>query len=356
MSGLWLGNAGLFGGFSLNTSNTFAELPAPASVASQRWWVLVSTGVWLVNRKTKGAYHSDGVVWSYLGDFPVSAAEISFTPGSGIEAVNAQSAIEEVVSDTGVLLAGKVSTGAVTTSGLTMSTARLLGRGSAAAGALEEIILGTNLSMTGTTLNAAGGGGGSGTVTSVSVTTAAGVSGTVATATTTPAITITLGAITPSSVASTGAVTGTNLSGTNTGDQTNISGNAGTVTTNANLTGHITSTGNAAILGIFTIAQLNTAISDADVSVARVIGVISINTTATAGLADYVYLVSGTTTLTLPTAVGRVNMYTVKNVGVGVVTIQPQATQTIDGSANATLPVQYTSISLVSDGSHWNVV
>lgn len=36
-----------------------------------------------------------------------------------------------------------------------------------------------------------------------------------------------------------------NLSGTNTGDQTNISGNAATVTTNANLTGPVTSTGNA---------------------------------------------------------------------------------------------------------------
>ena len=62
--------------------------------------------------------------------------------------------------------------------------------------------------------------GGSGTVTSVSVTTANGVSGSVATATTTPAISLTLGAITPSSVVSSGAVSGTNLSGTNTGDQT----------------------------------------------------------------------------------------------------------------------------------------
>lgn len=44
------------------------------------------------------------------------------------------------------------------------------------------------------------GGGGSGTVTSVSVVTANGVSGTVATATTTPAITLTLGVITPTSV------------------------------------------------------------------------------------------------------------------------------------------------------------
>ncbi len=52
-----------------------------------------------------------------------------------------------------------------------------------------------------------------GTVSTVSVTTAAGVSGTVATATTTPAITITLGAITPTSVttATLGHATGVNL-------------------------------------------------------------------------------------------------------------------------------------------------
>lgn len=62
--------------------------------------------------------------------------------------------------------------------------------------------------------------GGGGTVTSVSVVTANGVSGSVATATTTPAITLTLGAITPTSVAASGAVSGSNLSGTNTGDQT----------------------------------------------------------------------------------------------------------------------------------------
>ena len=95
-----------------------------------------------------------------------------------------------------------------------------------------------------------------GTVTTVSVTTAAGVSGSVANATTTPAITVSLGAITPTSVntvvfsgASTPtlAVTGTTtVSGANTGDQTNISGNAATVTTNANLTGGVTSVGNAA--------------------------------------------------------------------------------------------------------------
>lgn len=58
-----------------------------------------------------------------------------------------------------------------------------------------------------------------GTVTTTSVVTANGVSGTVANDSTTPAITIILGAITPTSVAASGAVTGSNLSGNNTGDQ-----------------------------------------------------------------------------------------------------------------------------------------
>lgn len=56
------------------------------------------------------------------------------------------------------------------------------------------------------------------------------------------------------------------VSGTNTGDQTNISGNAATVTTNANLTGHVTSIGNAAVLGSFTLAQLSAAVSDANIA------------------------------------------------------------------------------------------
>lgn len=66
------------------------------------------------------------------------------------------------------------------------------------------------------TLSASGGG----TVTSFTFTNANGVSGVVTNATTTPALTISLGAITPSSVVSSGTVTGSNITGTNTGDQT----------------------------------------------------------------------------------------------------------------------------------------
>lgn len=76
-------------------------------------------------------------------------------------------------------------------------------------------------------------GGGTGSVTSVSVTTANGVSGSVTNATTTPAITLSLGAITPTSVSAAGTISGSNLSGTNTGDQTTITGNAGSATLTA---------------------------------------------------------------------------------------------------------------------------
>lgn len=104
---------------------------------------------------------------------------------------------------------------------------------------LGGIIVGSGLSVdVDGVLSATG--GGSGSVTTVSVTTANGVSGSVANPTTTPAITIALGAITPNSVngvvvsgssTPTLAVTGTTaVSGTNTGDQTSVSGNAGTAT------------------------------------------------------------------------------------------------------------------------------
>lgn len=105
-------------------------------------------------------------------------------------------------------------------------------------------------------------GGGTGTVTSVSVVTANGISGSVATDTTTPAITLTLGAITPTTVngvtfsgsgsianSGTTALTGFTgsgtSSGTNTGDQT------------ITLTGDVTGTGT----GSFATTLANTAVT-----------------------------------------------------------------------------------------------
>jgi hypothetical protein len=97
-----------------------------------------------------------------------------------------------------------------------------------------------------------------GAVTSVSATAPITKSGT-----TTP--TIGISASSGSAAGSMSAADKTKLdavSGTNTGDQTTVSGNAGTVTTNANLTGHVTSSGNAAVLGSFTSADLKTALTN----------------------------------------------------------------------------------------------
>ena len=85
----------------------------------------------------------------------------------------------------------------------------------------------------------------------------------------------------------------------------------------------------------------------------------SISTPTTAGATastDYVYLVSGATTLTLPTAIGNTNRYTVKNVGSGAVTVATTAAQTIDGGSTAVLTASLQgSIDLISDNSNWNI-
>lgn len=88
----------------------------------------------------------------------------------------------------------------------------------------------------------------------------------------------------------------------------------------------------------------------------RSINSVAVDTAAGAAAGtDYVYLVTGTTTITLPTAVGNTNLYTIKNVGTGVVTIATTAAQTIDAAVNITMPVQYTAVDLISDTANWNV-
>lgn len=152
------------------------------------------------------------------------------------------SAVDNLASS--YLLARTNHTGTQASSTITLSaTSKFLGRITAGSGTAEELtptqatallnpftttLQGLTPASGGGTTNflradgswAAPPGGGSGTVTSVSVTTANGVSGSIANPTTTPAITLTLGAITPSSVVASGTLSGSNLSGTNTGDQT----------------------------------------------------------------------------------------------------------------------------------------
>ena len=62
------------------------------------------------------------------------------------------------VTETESMLSGFVEAGPATTSGLTMATARLLGRTTAGTGAIEEISVGANLTLTGGVLDAASAG------------------------------------------------------------------------------------------------------------------------------------------------------------------------------------------------------
>ena len=68
---------------------------------------------------------------------------------------------------TSIGTAGLISGGTITASGTittSVTTNKLVGRATAGTGIMEEIILGTGLSFSGTTLNASGGGAGSGEI------------------------------------------------------------------------------------------------------------------------------------------------------------------------------------------------
>lgn len=84
----------------------------------------------------------------------------------------------------------------------------------------------------------------------------------------------------------------------------------------------------------------------------RNIQTIAISQTAgSASGTDYVYLCSGTLTLTMPTTVANNNLYTVKNIGAGIVTINTTGGETIDGQLTQIMPIQFTSVDLISNNS-----
>jgi gas vesicle protein len=88
----------------------------------------------------------------------------------------------------------------------------------------------------------------------------------------------------------------------------------------------------------------------------RSVIVTSGNTTMGAAAAtDYIYLVAGAHTMTLPTAVGNTNRYTVKNNHSVDVTINTTSSQTIDGTTTLTIASE-DSIDLISNGSNWNII
>ncbi len=87
------------------------------------------------------------------------------------------------------------------------------------------------------------------------------------------------------------------------------------------------------------------------------LGYKAVSATYTALLTDYlINCTANTFTVNLPTAVGYTGLsYVVKNSGAGTITVDPNSTETIDGSSTVALS-QYDSITVVSDGSNWIII
>jgi hypothetical protein len=75
-------------------------------------------------------------------------------------------------------------------------------------------------------------------------------------------------------------------------------------------------------------------------------------TLGSASMTDYVENCTATNTLTLPTAVGNTNKYTVTVVS-GSTTINTTSSQTINGSSSIVMSTPYLSLDFISNGSNW---
>lgn len=100
---------------------------------------------------------------------------------------------------------------------------------------------------------------------------------------------------------------------------------------------------------------VNNGYVDGEVATTKITFVTSTNKTVeSAPNVDYVYFVSGTTTLTMPTAVGNYNRYTVKNIS-GVTTIDGHGTEHIEDALTASV-IAKDSVDLASDNINWYII
>lgn len=90
--------------------------------------------------------------------------------------------------------------------------------------------------------------------------------------------------------------------------------------------------------------------------ITRTVVVTSGNVSAGAtALTDYVYFIAGAHTVTLPTAVGNTNLYTVKNNHSASVNLATTSSQTVDGVTSPTIRPEQ-SLQIISNGTNWNIV
>src|SRR6185503_4072839 len=89
---------------------------------------------------------TQGIKWAKLGAWTQEISDNIGGGGGGVTSVNGA---------TGVVTFAQATAGLVTASGLTMNTAKILGRSTAGAGAVEEISPASNLALAAGTLNLA---------------------------------------------------------------------------------------------------------------------------------------------------------------------------------------------------------
>lgn len=155
--------------YRLFTSDVAAD---PTVGANGDWWFYVTAADIVVSEKVDCAWvvrstinGGGGGVDSVSLSVPTGLS-VAGSPGVGDVSLAITTVLDGILKGNGsgleIASAGTdyVAPGLVTASGLTMATNKLLGRGTATTGAVEEITLGTNLSLSGTTLNASGGAGG----------------------------------------------------------------------------------------------------------------------------------------------------------------------------------------------------
>lgn len=70
---------------------------------------------------------------------------------------------------------------------------------------------------------------------------------------------------------------------------------------------------------------------------------------------DIVIIAGAGVQLTMPTAVGNTNLYTIKNTSTSSILLTPNGSEKIDTAANLILNVQYTSVDLISDNANWQI-
>lgn len=88
----------------------------------------------------------------------------------------------------------------------------------------------------------------------------------------------------------------------------------------------------------------------------RTVVVTSGNATAgSTAKTDYIYIINGAHTISLPAASGNTNRYTFKNNHSANVTVDTLGAETIDGSASISLAPEE-SVGIMSDGTNFNII